>query len=135
MDQERFEELVRRALTQLPEGIARHMSNLDVEVHGQPTSAQLTSAGVPSGHTLLGLYVGIPLTRRTSGYNLVQPDRIIIFKTPLERLSRNDDDLVERVTDTVIHEVAHHFGISDERLQEIEAERHRQHEHPVDNDR
>ncbi len=126
MEQERFEELVRRALTQLPEAISRRMSNLDVEVHDRPTVAQLTSAGVPAGHTLLGLYVGIPLTRRTSGYNLVAPDRIIIFKTPLERLSRSDDDLVNRVTDTVIHEVAHHFGISDKRLQEIEAERHRE---------
>ena len=126
MEQERFEELVRRGLERLPEAIADRMSNLDVEVHDQPTAAQLTSAGVPAGHTLLGLYVGIPLTRRTSGYNLVQPDRIIIFKTPLERLSRSEDDLVKRVTDTVIHEVAHHFGISDERLQEIEAERHRE---------
>ena len=126
MEQERFEELVRRALTQLPEDIARHMSNLDVEVHDVATQAQLASASVPAGHTLLGLYVGIPLTRRTSGYNLVAPDRIIIFKTPLERLSRNEDDLVDRVTDTVIHEVAHHFGISDKRLQEIEAERHRE---------
>ena len=135
MEQERFEELVRRGLERLPEAIADRMSNLDVEVHDQPTAEQLTSAGVPAGHTLLGLYVGIPLTRRTSGYNLVAPDRIIIFKTPLERLSRSDDDLVERVTDTVIHEVAHHFGISDERLQEIEAERHRQHKHPAGDDR
>ena len=135
MEQERFEELVRQGLELLPEAISRRMSNLDVEVHDQPTAAQLTSAGVPSGHTLLGLYVGIPLTRRTSGYNLVAPDRIIIFKTPLERLSRSDDDLVERVTDTVIHEVAHHFGISDERLQEIEADRHRRHKHPAGDDR
>ncbi len=126
MEQERFEELVRRGLERLPKAIADRMSNLDVEVHDQPTAAQLRSTGVPAGHTLLGLYVGIPLTRRTSGYNLVQPDRIIIFKTPLERLSRNDDDLVKRVTDTVIHEVAHHFGISDQRLQEIEEERHRE---------
>ncbi len=123
MEQERFEELVRRGLERVPEAIASHMSNLDVEVHDQPTAAQLASAGVPSGHTLLGLYVGIPLTRRTSGYNLVPPDRIIIFQRPLERISQGDDDLVDRVRDTVIHEVAHHFGISDRRLREIESDR------------
>ncbi len=78
-----------------------------------------------SGQTLLGLYQGIPLTRRTSGYNLVSPDRIIIFQRPLELTSHGDDDLVERVRDTVVHEIAHHFGISDERLQEMERERNK----------
>ena len=80
---------------------------------------------MPSGRTLLGLYQGIPLTRRTSGYNLVSPDRIIIFQRPLELTSRGDDDLVKRVRDTVVHEIAHHFGISDERLQEMERERNK----------
>ncbi len=123
MELERFEELVRRSLEQLPQEIADRMSNVDVEVQPRPTPAQLTSAGVPSGHTLLGLYQGVPLTRRTSGYNLVAPDRIIIFQQPLESISRNVDDLVERVRNTVIHEIAHHFGISDERLNEIEGDR------------
>ena len=123
MDQERFEELVREALKQLPEEIAQRMDNVDVEVQERPSSAQLASAGVPTGHTLLGLYQGIPLTRRNSGYNLVAPDRIIIFRRPLETLSRNEDDLVDRVRATVVHEVAHHFGISDARLREIESER------------
>ena len=74
----------------------------------------LAATRVPSGHTLLGLYQGIPLTRRTSGYQMVPPDRIVIFKQPLEAISRGDDDLVERVRDTVIHEVAHHFGLGEE---------------------
>jgi predicted Zn-dependent protease with MMP-like domain len=125
VERDRFEELVRRALTHLPDDVARRMDNVDIEVQDQPGPEQLASAGVPEGHTLLGLYVGIPLTRRTHGYNLVPPDRIIIFQRPLERLARDDDDLVRRVRDTVIHEIAHHFGISDARLSEIEAERHR----------
>lgn len=124
VERQRFEELVRQALVQLPEEIAQRMSNVDVEVQDWPTASQLGSAGVPSGQTLLGLYQGIPLTRRTSGYHLVTPDRIIIFQRPLESISRGDDDLVERVRSTVIHEVAHHFGISDQRLREIEARRH-----------
>ncbi len=125
VERETFEELVRQALATLPEEIAERMSNVDVEVQERPTERQLRSLGVPSGRTLLGLYQGIPLTRRTSGYNLVSPDRIIIFQRPLELTSRGDDDLVERVRDTVIHEIAHHFGISDERLQEMERERKR----------
>ena len=126
MERERFEELVRQALAGLPEEIAQRISNVDVEVQERPTARQLSSTGVPSGHTLLGLYQGIPLTRRTSGYQMVPPDRIIIFQRPLELASRGDDDLVERVRATVIHEVAHHFGIGDERLSEIETERRRE---------
>lgn len=123
MEKERFEDLVRQALAGLPEEIAQHMSNVDVEVHDWPSAQQLRSAGVPSGHLLLGLYQGVPLTRRTSGYHMVPPDRIIIYQRSLERISRDDDDLVERARATVIHEVAHHFGISDPRLREIERER------------
>ena len=126
MELERFEELVRRGLDLIPDEIAERMSNVDIEVQDIPSPQQLSAAGVPPGHTLLGLYVGIPLTRRSSGYNMAMPDRIIIFQRPLERISRNEDALVDRVRDTVIHEVAHHFGISDERLDEIEAERRKE---------
>ena len=125
MERQRFEELVRQALDELPDEIAQRMSNVDVEVQELPTSSQLSSTGVPAGRTLLGLYQGIPLTRRTSGYQMVPPDRIIIFQRPLEMVANSDEDLVQRVQATVIHEVAHHFGISDRRLQEIEAERRR----------
>lgn len=123
MELEHFEELVRRALDTVPPEIAERMDNVDVEVQDWPTSRQLTSARVPSGATLLGLYQGIPLTKRTSGYAMVPPDRITIFQGPIERTARNDDDLVDRVRDVVVHEVAHHFGISDARLSEIERER------------
>ena len=125
MELEHFEELVRRGLDLIPDQIAERISNIDIQVEDMPTQQQLSATGVPSGHTLLGLYVGVPLTHRTSGYNMAMPDRIFIFQRPLEAISRDEDDLVERVRDTVIHEVAHHFGISDERLDEIEAERHK----------
>jgi predicted Zn-dependent protease with MMP-like domain len=130
MDDEQVDELVRQALESLPEEIAARISNVDVEVQDWPTQEQLRSARVPRGSTLLGLYQGIPLTRRTSGYQLVPPDRITIFRGPLERLSRDEADFVERVRATVIHEVAHHFGISDERLHEIEAARRRRSAEP-----
>jgi predicted Zn-dependent protease with MMP-like domain len=123
VERQRFEELVRQALRDLPDEIAQRMSNVDVDVQEWPTSDQLRSTGVPAGRTLLGLYQGVPLTRRTSGYQMVPPDRIIIFQRPLEMVARSDEDLVQRVQATVIHEVAHHFGLSDKRLREIEAER------------
>ena len=125
MELEHFEELVRRAVATLPDDIANRMDNVDIEVQDVASDQQLASLGVPQGHTLLGLYQGVPLTRRTSGYALVPPDRITIFQRPLEAMARDDDDLVDRVRDTVVHEIAHHFGISDPRLREIEAERRR----------
>ena len=115
---------MRQALDELPEEIAERMSNVDIEVQAWPSASQLRSVGISSGQTLLGLYQGIPLTKRTSGYQMVAPDRITIFQGPLERLSKSDAQLVQRVRSTVIHEMAHHFGISDERLREIEARRH-----------
>ena len=123
MERERFEELVREAMATLPQEIAERIDNVDVEVQDWPAPRQLSSARVPRGQTLLGLYEGIPLTKRTSGYNMVPPDKITIFQGPLERIAGSDDDLVGRVRDVVIHEVAHHFGISDARLREIDAER------------
>ncbi len=127
MERERFEELVRQALDTLPEEIAQRIDNVDVEVEDWATPQVLTSARVGRGRTLLGLYQGVPLTKRNSGYNMVPPDRITIFQGPLERMATDDDDLVRRVRDVVVHEVAHHFGISDERLREIEtAKRQRQ---------
>ncbi len=125
MELEQFEALVRLAVEQLPEEIAERMSNVDIEVHNMPTQQQLASLGVPAGHSLLGLYQGIPLTQRHSSYGLVPPDRIIIFQRPLEAMASDEDDLVRRVRDTVVHEIAHHVGISDPRLRESEAERRR----------
>ena len=126
MERERFEELVRQALATVPDEIAQRIDNVDVEVQDWPSSRQLTSARVPQGQTLLGLYQGIPLTKRNSGYNLVPPDRITIFQGPIERIVQNDSELVDRVREVVVHEVAHHFGISDARLSEIDAQRRRQ---------
>ncbi len=117
---------MRQALDGLPEEIAERMSNVDIEVQDWASAEQLGSVGVSAGQTLLGLYQGIPLTKRTSGYQMVSPDRITIFQGPLERLSGSDAQLVQQVRSTVVHEMAHHFGISDERLREIEAERHQQ---------
>jgi predicted Zn-dependent protease with MMP-like domain len=112
----RFEELVADALDSLPSGLGALMDNVAVLVEDWPTEDQL---GGRAG-TLLGLYEGIALTRRSPlSYSGAMPDRITIFRRPISRLAHTEDELVTIVTKTVIHEVAHHFGISDARLMEL----------------
>jgi predicted Zn-dependent protease with MMP-like domain len=119
MRRRRFETLVRAALATLPPELRRVIDNLEIVVEDWPSDADLADAGVPAGETLFGLYVGIPLTERTSSYGLVLPDKIIIFQGPLEDWCQTHDELVNEVRTTVVHEVAHHFGISDARLREL----------------
>ena len=106
-----FDELVRVALDSLPDDIRSQMSNVAVVVEAEP----------PPGLRLLGLYQGVPLTRRGSYYGGVLPDKITIYSGPLDRLYGRDPERLRReVRRVVLHEVAHHFGISDERLVEID---------------
>ncbi len=112
----RFERLVLRAVSGLPPRFRERLDNVDVIVERRPRAADLRAAGVPSGDTLLGLYVGTPLTDRTTGYNMTLPDRIIIFQEPIEATCSNAREVVNQVRQTVIHELAHHFGIDDDRL-------------------
>jgi predicted Zn-dependent protease with MMP-like domain len=106
-----FEEAVSEALDSLPVDLRRFMSNVELVVEGEP----------PPGLPLLGLYQGVPLTRRTSFYAGVPPDKITIYEGPLERLYGQDPERLRReIRRVVLHEIAHHFGISDERLRELD---------------
>ncbi|HZP71845.1 MAG TPA: metallopeptidase family protein [Gaiellaceae bacterium] len=106
-----FQDLVEDALAELPDDLRGAMSNVDVVVEDEP----------PDGAPLLGLYQGVPLTRRTSRYGGALPDKITIYRGPLERLSHGDPERLRmQVRRVVLHEVAHHFGISDERLVELD---------------
>lgn len=115
----RFEGLVRRAIRGLPAVFGERIENLDVVVERRPSARRLAQGRVGPHHTLLGLYVGVPQTHRGSGYTYALPDRIIIFQEPIEERCNSEDALVEQVRATVVHEIAHHFGISDERLAEL----------------
>jgi predicted Zn-dependent protease with MMP-like domain len=116
VDPDTFEALVADALDQIPEELGHFMENVAVFVEDWPTPEQL---GGRRG-TLLGLYQGVSLTRRSSlTYGGTMPDRIWVFRGPISRIARDQTDLVNIVTRTVIHEVAHHFGISDARLHEL----------------
>ena len=109
--EEPFEEYVEEALGSLPSELSAQMSNLDIVIEDEP----------PPGRRLLGLYEGVPLTKRSSGYGAVLPDKITIYRGPLVRSYGRDSERLRReVKRVVLHEIAHHFGITDERLVEID---------------
>ena len=106
-----FDDLIDEAVASLPDDLRSFMSNVAIVVEEEP----------PAGLPLLGLYQRVPLTRRTTAYAGVPPDRITIYRGPLERLTGgNPDRLRAQVRRVVLHEIAHHFGISDERLRELD---------------
>jgi len=110
----RFSRLVARALDELPAEFRDRLRNVDVVILDEPRDEQRPE----DGSELLGLYEGVPLTGRGSGEPYL-PDRISIFRGPIERMTASPKKQAEIVKDTVIHEIAHHFGISDERLREL----------------
>lgn len=115
-----FERLVVQALDQLPAPVLDHLENVDVVIEDWPSHEQLEE-NIDDEGTLLGLYEGIPHIDRVSSYGLVLPDKITIFRGPALNEAQDTDGDVERVVrETVIHEIAHHFGITDERLIEID---------------
>lgn len=113
-----FEQLVVDVLDSLPESLLNMIDNVDVVIEPQPTREQLNSMGIQRG-SLYGLYEGIPLTMRDSGYSIVAPDKITIFQRTIEDSCSTTDEVAEQVRTTVIHEVAHHFGIDEEKLDEL----------------
>jgi len=120
MDRERFRWLVAKVVEDLPEEFLTRLQNIDVVVEDRPTLSQLDRAGLRRGQTLLGLYEGVPQTKRGGHYGLVPPDKITIFQKPIESRCRHDAEILVEIQRVVKHEIAHHFGISDARLQQIE---------------
>ena len=120
MDRERFQWLVARAVASLPEGFRTKLENVDVVVEDWPTQGQLAEVGLSRRQTLLGLYQGVPLTKRGIHYGLVPPDKITIFQKPIEAKCRHDARIIAEIQRVVRHEIAHHFGIGDARLEQLE---------------
>jgi predicted Zn-dependent protease with MMP-like domain len=117
---ERFDELVSEAIDLVPDELAEHMDNVAILTADEPAVEQVQR--MRRGRVLLGVYEGVNLTRRSpTTYGAVMPDRITIFRLAHCRLARDEDDLRRRVAHTVVHEIAHHFGISDARLRELGA--------------
>ncbi len=115
MDEGKFRELVEEAIDSLPEEFAKRLNNVSIVVEDTPTQELLRSLKLPAWTLLFGLYQGIPQTKRV-GYSGVLPDKITIFKNPIERVSRTEEEIKAQVRATVIHEIGHHFGLSEEDL-------------------
>ena len=120
MDRADFEQLVAEALGTIPRRFKRAMRNIAILVEEEPSDDILREMEIDPPDTLFGLYQGIPLTERGSNYGNVLPDHILIFKGPHEREAEDEDDLVISIAETLIHEVGHYFGLSEEEIEDIE---------------
>ena len=118
--EEEFEELVTEAISTLPEKFRERMENIVVVVESLPSQELLREMKIKSPYGLLGLYRGVPYTRRGIWYRNVMPDKIIIFKKPIEVRCRNKEDIRESVRKVVIHEIGHYFGLGEADLRKIE---------------
>jgi predicted Zn-dependent protease with MMP-like domain len=123
MDRQEFEALVFRAIESLPEEFKNKLENVDVMVEDWPSPQQIRQLRLRSKAQLLGLYEGVPQTRRDSGYNMVLPDKITVFQKPIEAQCRSSHEIESEIGSVVRHEIAHHFGIGDATLYKIEKQK------------
>jgi len=121
VDRDDFERLIVEAVEALPETIRTQLENVEIVVEEWPDPVVLRRMGLRNPASLLGFYHGIPRTQRTSHYGMVLPDKISIYRQPILRRCRNWKEVRELVFSVVRHEIAHHFGVSDERLMELGA--------------
>lgn len=122
-DDEGFEKIVAWAIDDLPKEYIDNLKNVAITIEDLPTPYQRYKQKLRPDQSLFGLYEGIPQPVRGNGYNLVLPDRITIFKLPLEQWSTSIQDLMQRVRNTVWHEIAHHYGLNHDRIHELERKR------------
>jgi len=120
MKQEDFEKLVTEGLDRIPKHIQKMMNNVVIVVEDNPSKEQKRELRLRKNSVLFGLYEGHLLTSRGDHYSAVIPDKITIFKVPIEQYSRNNEEIRERVAKTVWHEIAHHFGYSEDGIKMLE---------------
>jgi predicted Zn-dependent protease with MMP-like domain len=121
MNRREFERIVAQVLDDLPQMLLDRLDNVEIVVESYPDAETLEQAGVHDPMELLGYYHGIPLTERGLGYTLVLPDKISIYQVPIERTCRTPEAVRVQVRKTIMHELAHHFGIDDDRLHQLGA--------------
>ena len=120
MTRERFRALVAEAIETIPPRFRSQLDNVAIVVEDEPSSDLLAEMEIAPPDTLFGLYQGTPLTERRWDHGNVLPDRITIFQFPIEDVSETEADIVTEIGETLIHEVGHYFGLSEEELEEIE---------------
>jgi predicted Zn-dependent protease with MMP-like domain len=120
MTRTRFERHVAAALASIPRRFRKAMQNIAIVVEDEPGAELLAELDIEPPDTLFGLYQGTPLTERTWGFGNVLPDRVLLFQGPHEREAEDEEDLVVAIGETLIHEIGHYFGLSEEEIEEIE---------------
>jgi predicted Zn-dependent protease with MMP-like domain len=115
-----FERRVAEALATIPRHFRDAMHNIAIVVEDEPSDELLDEMEIEPPDTLFGLYQGIPLTERTTSYGNTLPDRVLIFQGPHERETADEEDLIACIGETLIHEIGHYFGLSEEEIEEIE---------------
>ncbi len=120
MEEEKFEKLVDRAISDLPEKIRKKMDNVEIIFETKPSEEQLKKTGIGRGGFLLGLYEGIPQTRWGKGFGMNLPDKITIFQQAIENICQNEEEIKETVKIVVWHEIAHHFGLGHKEIHLLE---------------
>jgi len=120
MTRARFEHLVADAVRTIPRRFRHEMKNLALIVEDEPDDALLEEMDVEPPDTLFGLYQGVPLTERRWDHGNVLPDRIVLYQGPIEDACESDDDIIATIGETLIHEVGHYFGMSEDELEAIE---------------
>ncbi len=115
-----FEQLINRAMDELPQEYIKNLNNVAITYDDNPTPEQLQKQGVRQGSLLLGLYEGIPQTGRGAGYAMVLPDKITLFKNPILAVVHDEQSLFEQIKRTLWHEIAHHYGLGHDVIHRLE---------------
>lgn len=123
LTREKFEKIVEKGMKAIPEKFLRKLSNVAIVVEDEPTPIQKKKLDIHPDWTLFGLYEGVPQISRGMNYSAVLPDKITIFKKPIEEEAADEEDVEEMVKNTVWHEIAHHFGMDEARVRRAEAKR------------
>ncbi len=117
---EQFDQLITRAMDQLPQKYIKGLDNVAIVQADEPTPEQRLKMKLDDTHLLLGLYEGIPLTQRGNGYSFVLPDKITLFKHPILQVSRSEEELFDQIKRTLWHEIAHYYGLNHSRIDELQ---------------
>jgi len=122
MTNEEFEQLVKQGIDSIPQKFLDKLKNVEICIEDNPTQEELNKAGVKANGLLFGLYQGVPLIKRES-YGMVLPDKITIFKNPIEEVNHSPEEIKKAVANTVWHEIAHHFGMDEREVRQAEQKR------------
>ncbi len=120
MTDSEFDELITRAMNELPQKYIKGLQNVAIVMADEPTPEQIQKMRIDGRHLLLGLYEGIPLTQRGNNYNLVLPDKITLFKNSILTVTNGENQLFEQIKRTLWHEIAHYYGLNHERIDKIQ---------------